>query len=232
LVTKQRRANADEITRIRKYLSNRENFVSNIIKPILRIHRVCGVLPMKKELSSEKRLEMLQGMISMSISDRSCRRLFRSCDDISSIQPTKQLKKVMMAWLPAANVLVDMIAAHVPLPVSAQKLRAQLLYSGDIQDASGKGILHCDTTGPVVVYISKMIPLTNNNNQLLAFGRVFSGTICTGDNLRAIRTNSTETKVQIAQIKLCGIGGKMHSMPRAYAGQLIAIEGINEDGRE
>jgi elongation factor 2 len=36
----------------------------------------------------------------------------------------------MKQWLPAGDVLLTMIAIHLPSPVVAQKYRAELLYEG------------------------------------------------------------------------------------------------------
>jgi elongation factor 2 len=136
--------------------------------------------------------------------------------------------KAMMAWLPAADALVDMIAAHVPSPACAQRLRAPLLYAGDSNDSSFRGIYNCDPTGPAVVYISKMAPSGERSKRLLAFGRVFSGTVRVGDSLRALRTDGKERTAKIAQIKICSLGGRMHSIQSTEAGQLIALEGVDE----
>lgn len=40
------------------------------------------------------------------------------------------LKLVMKQWLAAGDVLLTMIAIHLPSPVVAQKYRAELLYEG------------------------------------------------------------------------------------------------------
>jgi sulfate adenylyltransferase subunit 1 (EFTu-like GTPase family) len=220
----------DKSEEIRKSLAIRENFVQYIIRPILRMHRACGVLPMKKlqQLSNLDKVAKVNELLSEKISGWSGRRLLGPKDDASTIEPRKLLKKAMMAWLPAADALVDMIAAHVPSPVCAQRLRAPLLYAGDSNDSSFRGIYSCDPAGPAVVYISKMAPSGERSKRLSAFGRVFSGTIRAGDSLRALRTDGTERTAKIAQIKICGLGGRMHSIQSAEAGQLIALEGVDE----
>ena len=208
---------------LRKSLAKRDNFVEYIIKPILDMHRVCGVLPREK-----KRVDKVNEILSEKIPGWSGRRLLGPNEDPSVIEPRKLLKKAMMAWLPAADALVDMIAMHVPSPVMAQRMRAPLLYSGDLDDTSGQGIYHCDASGPAVVYISKMAPSGLNSKRMLGFGRVFSGTIRPGDTLRALRTDGHEMKAKISQIKICGINGRMLSIQSAEAGQLIALDGIDE----
>jgi len=37
----------------------------------------------------------------------------------------------------------------------------------------------CDPKGPLMIYISKMVP-TTDNNRFYSFGRVFSGTVTSG----------------------------------------------------
>jgi elongation factor 2 len=69
-----------------------------------------------------------------------------------------------------------MIVMKLPSPVKAQKYRAGYLYEGPIDDPCGQGIKNCDPKGPLMVFISKMIP-TNDKGRFYAFGRVFSGIV-------------------------------------------------------
>merc|ERR1712196_588153 len=50
-------------------------------------------------------------------------------------------------------------------------------------DEASKGIMACDPEGPLMMYISKMVP-TNDKGRFYAFGRVFSGTVATGKKVR------------------------------------------------
>ena len=209
--------------KMQKYLSKRENFIQYIIKPILRMHRLCGVLPAKKLLQNENinsKISMINEVLSKAGKNV-------SVDLSTTMDSRKLLKKVMMTWLPAADAIVNMIVAHLPSPVEAQKYRAPMLYSGDIDDETGQGIYLCNEKAPALVYISKMAPSITNNKRLLAFGRVFSGTIHPGDKVRALRTDGSESPTKISSIKLCGIGGKMYTVPSASAGQLVVLEGID-----
>lgn len=49
------------------------------------------------------------------------------------------LKAVMRRWLPAGEALLQMIAIHLPSPVTAQKYRCELLYEGPIDDDAAMG---------------------------------------------------------------------------------------------
>ena len=93
------------------------------------------------------------------------------------------LKRVMQLWLPAGDTLLDMICAHLPSPIIAQKYRVENLYEGPMDDEAARGIRNCDPNAPLMMYVSKMIP-TSDKGRFYAFGRVFSGTIATGQKVR------------------------------------------------
>merc|ERR1719198_1339087 len=93
------------------------------------------------------------------------------------------LKKVMQTWIPAGDALMGMFVTKLPSPVQAQKYRMGTLYEGPHDDECAKGIAACDVNGPLMMYISKMVP-TSDKGRFYAFGRVFSGTCTTGQKVR------------------------------------------------
>merc|ERR1719408_643398 len=94
-----------------------------------------------------------------------------------------QLKRVMQTWIPAAEALMSMFVTKLPSPVKAQKYRVENLYEGPMDDEPATAIKKCDPEGPLMMYISKMVP-TNDKGRFYAFGRVFSGTVKTGQKVR------------------------------------------------
>ena len=92
------------------------------------------------------------------------------------------MKRVMQTWLPADVALLEMIIYHLPSPATAQKYRADTLYEGPLDDKYAEAIRNCDSDGPLMLYISKMIP-TADKGRFLAFGRVFAGTVQTGQKV-------------------------------------------------
>jgi elongation factor 2 len=72
-----------------------------------------------------------------------------------------------------------MIVMKLPSPAVAQRYRAGYLYEGPIEDVCGQAIKNCDQKGPLMIFISKMVP-TNDKGRFYAFGRVFSGIVSTG----------------------------------------------------
>merc|ERR1719419_1811873 len=98
------------------------------------------------------------------------------------------IKRIMQKWLPAGETMLQLITIHLPSPVTAQKYRAEMLYEGPNDDEAFLGIKNCDPNGPLMMYISKMVP-TSDKGRFYAFGRVFSGKIATGMKARIMGPN-------------------------------------------
>ncbi|XP_060069622.1 elongation factor 2-like [Ylistrum balloti] len=93
------------------------------------------------------------------------------------------MRKVMQKWLPVTDALLEMFVVHLPSPVTAQTYRTDLLYEGPMDDDAAVAMKHCDPNGPLMLYVSKMVP-TSDKGRFYAFGRVFSGTVTTGQKAR------------------------------------------------
>jgi elongation factor 2 len=98
------------------------------------------------------------------------------------------LKTVMAKWINAADTILEMMVVHLPSPRKAQKYRTRYLYEGPTDDAISVGMRDCDPKGPLMMYVSKMVP-TTDRNRFFAFGRVFSGTIGSGQKVRIMGPN-------------------------------------------
>jgi elongation factor 2 len=81
-----------------------------------------------------------------------------------------------------------MIAIHLPSPAVAQKYRTEMLYEGPLDDESAVAMKNCDPNGPLMMYVSKMVP-TTDKGRFYAFGRVFAGKVCTGMKARIMGPN-------------------------------------------
>merc|ERR1719453_626481 len=104
-------------------------------------------------------------------------------NDERNLQGKHLMKNVFQKWINAAEALLEMIILKLPSPVKAQKYRAAYLYEGPVTDATGQSIQKCDKDGPLCIFISKMVP-TNDKGRFYAFGRVFAGTVSTGQKVR------------------------------------------------
>lgn len=95
---------------------------------------------------------------------------------------------VVRQWLPAGDTLLQMIAIHLPSPVTAQRYRMEMLYEGPNDDEAALGIKNCDPNAPLMMYVSKMVP-TSDKGRFYAFGRVFSGKVASGMKARIMGPN-------------------------------------------
>eukprot|EP00455_Lapot_gusevi_P008830 TRINITY_DN138_c0_g1_i4.p2 TRINITY_DN138_c0_g1~~TRINITY_DN138_c0_g1_i4.p2 ORF type:complete len:686 (+),score=309.61 TRINITY_DN138_c0_g1_i4:223-2280(+) len=101
------------------------------------------------------------------------------------------LKRLMQTWLPLADTLLQMIIVHLPSPVRAQKYRCETLYNGPQDDDCATAIKTCDPNGPLMMFVSKMVP-TTDKGRFYAFGRVFSGTVRTNQVVRIYGPDYTD----------------------------------------
>jgi elongation factor 2 len=57
--------------------------------------------------------------------------------------------------------------------------RTEILYDGPQDDIIATSMKNCDPNGPLVMYISKMVP-NDDYTRFYAFGRVFAGILKPG----------------------------------------------------
>ena len=95
------------------------------------------------------------------------------------------LERVMKSWLPAGPALARMAVTQLPSPVEAQPYRIPYLYQGDLDTPVGQAMLACDPEGPLVMFVSKMVP-DDRFTSFYAFGRVFSGRATPGAKVFAM----------------------------------------------
>jgi translation elongation factor EF-G len=69
-----------------------------------------------------------------------------------------------------------MMIWHLPSPAKAQKYRVDNLYEGPLDDIYASAIRNCDPNGPLMLYVSKLIP-AQDKGRFYAFGRVFAGKV-------------------------------------------------------
>merc|ERR1712078_383576 len=93
------------------------------------------------------------------------------------------MKRTMQLWINAADTLLQMLVTKLPSPRVAQKYLVENLYEGPMDDEAANSIRACDKDKGLMMYVSKMIP-TSDKGRFYAFGRVFSGTIATGQKVR------------------------------------------------
>jgi len=142
------------------------------------------------------------------------------------------MKAVMRNWLPAGETLLQMIAIHLPSPVTSQSYRCELLYEGPQDDPCAVGIKACDPEAPLMMYISKMVP-TSDKGRFYAFGRVFAGSVATGMKARIMGSNFKPGKKEDLYIKniqrtVLMMGRYVEAIESVPAGNIVGLVGVDQ----
>merc|ERR1711944_201452 len=142
------------------------------------------------------------------------------------------MKCVMRNWLPAGETMFQMIVIHLPSPVTAQKYRAEQLYEGPLDDEACVGMKTCNPEGPLMMYISKMVP-TSDKGRFYAFGRVFSGKIATGLKCRIMGPNYIPGKKEdlnekAIQRTILMMGRYIEAIEDVPCGNICGLVGVDQ----
>ncbi|UJR19151.1 hypothetical protein I4U23_022281 [Adineta vaga] len=139
------------------------------------------------------------------------------------------LKLIMKQWLAIDNILSKMIIIHLPSPIIAQKYRTEILYQGDEMSSYMK---ECDPDGPLMIYISKMIP-QSDTNRFYAVGRIFSGIVRTNQTVRIMGPNfilGKKDDLFITNLEFSPIifmGDRIESIDEIPCGNICGLIGID-----
>jgi elongation factor 2 len=123
--------------------------------------------------------------------------------------------------LPLDDALLEMIVHHLPNPKEAQKHKIPRIWRGDLESPEGKALLECDPDGPLLGMITKIFVDPKSKRPTL-IGRVFSGTMRSGDEIHLINMR------QNARVKRLGVQEITDILPmdEVPAGNLMSIFGF------
>lgn len=192
----------------------KRGFVHFILDPLLKISKAC--------LNNEQEaLNKLLDVIEVKL------------DPTEREQTGKPLlKTVLKKWIEASDALLEMMVLHLPSPRTAQRYRYSYLYEGPVDDECAKAMRDCDSKGPLMMYVSKMVP-TSDKGRFFAFGRVFSGKVQAGMKVRIMGPNyipGKKTDLAEKSIQRCVVmmGRKTEPLPEVPCGNTCALIGIDE----
>jgi elongation factor 2 len=195
---------------------NTRSFNMYILDPIYKVFD--AIMNFKKE-TTDKLLDKLEIKAKMKHEDLQ--------------QEGKPLMKVVMrTWLPAGESLFLMICIHLPSPVTAQKYRTDMLYEGPVDDLAAVAMRNCDPNGPLMMYISKMVP-TSDKGRFYAFGRVFSGKIATGLKCRIMGPNylpgkKDDLNEKAIQRTILMMGRYIEAIEDVPCGNICGLVGVDQ----
>jgi elongation factor 2 len=130
-------------------------------------------------------------------------------------------KKWVWENAPLFEVILDMVIKHHPTPAEAQKYRIPKIWRGDLETDFGKDLLSCNPNGKLAFVITKIV-IDKKSGKELSAGRLFSGTMHTGDE---VYLNLGKQRQRIQSIYVYN-GVKPELIETATAGNIVAISGI------
>merc|ERR1712226_971747 len=152
--------------------------------------------------------------------------------DDKALQGKPLMKRTMQIWINAADTLLSMIVTKLPSPRVAQKYRVENLYEGPMDDEAAKAIRACDPAGALMMYVSKMVP-TSDKGRFYAFGRVFAGTIATGQKVRIQGPHykvggREDLNVKNIQRTVLMMGRTVEQIADVPCGNTVALVGVDQ----
>merc|ERR1711939_788246 len=125
-----------------------------------------------------------------------------------------------------------MIVMRLPSPRTAQKYRVENLYEGPMDDTAANAMKACSPDGPLMMYVSKMVP-TSDKGRFYAFGRVFSGTIATGQKVRIQGPHYTpgskeDLNIKSIQRTVLMMGRTVEQIADVPCGNTVALVGVDQ----
>jgi elongation factor 2 len=154
--------------------------------------------------------------------------------EVKDLSGKQLLRRVMQAWLPAGEVLLDMLVLHLPSPATAQRYRVDNIYDGPLDDPYANAIRNCDADGPLMIYIAKVVPAGDRMGRMYAFGRVFSGKVASGNKVRVISNKylpggGGKGDVFVKTVQRTGmlVGKTFQAVDGVPCGNTVALAGLD-----
>jgi elongation factor 2 len=122
--------------------------------------------------------------------------------------------------LPLHATVLDMVVKHVPNPLEAQKYRVEKIWKGNVTSDVGKAMTDCNDNGPTVACITNV--QADLNGDLIAIGRVFSGTVKSGDRVYLVNAQAEDVVQQVSVY----MGALREPVDQVSAGNLAALSGL------
>merc|ERR1712032_639919 len=105
------------------------------------------------------------------------------------------------------------------------------LYEGPLDDEAANAIRACDPAGGLMMYVSKMVP-TADKGRFHAFGRVFSGTIATGQKVRILGSHykpggKEDLNIKSIQRTVLMMGRVVEQISDVPCGNTVGLVGVD-----
>ena len=143
--------------------------------------------------------------------------------DILKIYEMSEEERKEWVWqnAPLHEVILDMVITHHPNPVEAQKYRIPKIWKGELEGEFGKDLINCNPNGKIAFVITRIV-VDPRSGKDIAAGRLFSGTLKSGENVYLNNAKQTQ-RIQNLYV-YNGIKPELTDM--VPAGNVCAISGV------
>ncbi len=124
--------------------------------------------------------------------------------------------------LPLDEPLLRMIVKHLPSPMEAQPEKIKRIWPGDQDSELGRAMRRIDPNGPLMAMITKLF-IHPRTKRVVLIGRVFSGTLRAGDQVRLLTAKRLERVQRLGVMEITDI----LDIPEIPAGNLFALYGFH-----
>jgi translation elongation factor aEF-2 len=128
----------------------------------------------------------------------------------------------LASQVPIHEALLDAVIKFVPNPRDAQKYRIPKIWKGDMDNDLVKSMLNADPNGPIVMMINDM--KVDPHAGLVATGRVFSGTLRSGEEVWLVNAKSPQKILQVSIY----MGQLRELADEIPAGNIAAVLGLDK----
>ncbi len=144
-------------------------------------------------------------------------------DDIIEVYMSgdKEALEELRRKIPLHEALLDMVVKFVPNPREAQRYRIPKIWKGDINSEIGRAMLEADPNGPLVFFVCDM--RWDPHAGFVATGRVFSGTLRSGEEVYLINARQSQKVLQVSLY----MGPYREVVPAIPAGNVAAVLGLD-----
>ncbi|MDO8125190.1 MAG: GTP-binding protein [Candidatus Hermodarchaeota archaeon] len=124
--------------------------------------------------------------------------------------------------LPIHKPILMMILESLPSPSQAQSYRTQHIWKGQLDSPAGAALQECNPEGPLIFEVTKI--LSEPKLGVIAIGRIFSGTMKKGTQVRILPVGTLQ---RIQRISLF-MGSRQVIIPQLTAGNICGLIGLED----
>ncbi|KAL6504389.1 hypothetical protein OROGR_026312 [Orobanche gracilis] len=189
------------------------SFVQFVLEPLYKIYsQVVG--------EHKKSLENTLGELGVTLSNAAYR---------LNVRPL--LRLACSSVFGSATGFTDMLVQHIPSAKDSAPRKVEHIYTGPKDSAIYQAIENCDSSGPLMVNITKLYP-KSDCSVFDVFGRVYSGEITVGQTLRVLGEGYSpddDEDMTVKEVTKLWVYQARYRIPisKASPGSWVLVEGVD-----